>query len=222
MVENDRIVSIQIYNGQAWEGVDGRIWTGQRWIPASSYNIITLQDMYDIVDATPNYEYIYSEAGFWAWWQKSWNAFQEKLFQALGSGGSGSGSIVPGTVKQKVSEALSSLIEGIFGTITEVLKSLIGAAQDLLSGIFSFLSDTVLGGIKDFFSSLDELVNPFESTVTDEDGNTTTSTELPEGISAVFAFFSGLFLIIPEELRIIMLFGIGFLLLLAVFKMVKA
>lgn len=92
MVESDRIVSIQIYNGQAWEGVDGRIWTGQRWIPASSYNIITLQDMYDIVDATPNYEYIYSEAGFWAWWQKSWNAFTEKLFATLGSGtGSGSG-----------------------------------------------------------------------------------------------------------------------------------
>lgn len=91
MVENDRIVSIQIYNGQAWEGVDGRIWTGQRWIPASSYNIITLQDMYDIVDATPNYEYIYSEAGFWAWWQKSWNAFTEKLFATLGSGVTGSG-----------------------------------------------------------------------------------------------------------------------------------
>lgn len=222
MVENERIVSLQVYNGQAWEGVDGRIWTGERWVPMGSYNIITLQDMYDIVDATPDYEYIYSEAGFWSWWQKSWNAFQEKLFQALGSGGSGGGSIVPGTVKQKVSEVLSSLIEGIFGTITEVLKSLIGAASDLLSGIFGFLSETVLGGINDFFSSLDELVNPFESTVTDEEGNTTTSTELPEGISAVFAFFSGLFLIIPEELRIIMLFGMGCLLLLAVFKMVKA
>lgn len=91
LVENERIVSIQIYNGQAWEGVDGRIWTGSRWIPASSYNIVTLQDMYDIVDATPDFEYIYTESGFWSWWQKSWNAFTDKLFKVLGSGGTGSG-----------------------------------------------------------------------------------------------------------------------------------
>lgn len=50
-----------------------------------------MQDLYDIVDATPNYEYIYSEAGFWSWWQKSWNAFQERLFKALESVESGTG-----------------------------------------------------------------------------------------------------------------------------------
>lgn len=222
LVENERITSIQIYNGQAWEACDGRIWTGERWVPASAYNIITLQDMYDIVDATQDFEYIYSESGFWTWWQKSWNAFQERLFKALESGGgSGGPSTVPGTVKESVAEALSSLIEEIFSTITEVLKSLIGAATDLLSGLFGFLSETVLGGVRDFFSSLDELANPFESTVTDEEGNTSTSTGLPQGISTVFAFFSGLFMIIPEELRIIMMFGFGFLLLLAVFKMIR-
>lgn len=91
LVENQRITSIQIYNGSAWESCDGRIWTGERWIPASSYNIITLQDMYDIVDSTQNYEYIYTESGFWSWWQKSWNAFTEKLFSLLGSGSGGSG-----------------------------------------------------------------------------------------------------------------------------------
>ena len=91
LVENQRITSIQIYNGSAWESCDGRIWTGERWIPASSYNIITLQDMYDIVDSTPNYEYIYTESGFWAWWQKAWIAFTDKLFSILGSGSGGSG-----------------------------------------------------------------------------------------------------------------------------------
>lgn len=89
LVESGYITSIQIYTGTAWESVDGRIWTGSRWIPASSYNVITLQDMYDIVDATQNYEYIYSESGFWSWWQKSWNAFTEKYFATLPSGGSG-------------------------------------------------------------------------------------------------------------------------------------
>lgn len=88
LVESGYITSIQIYNGSAWESCDGRIWTGSRWIPASSYNVITLQDMYDIVDATQNYEYIYSESGFWSWWQKSWNAFTEKLFRLLGDGSS--------------------------------------------------------------------------------------------------------------------------------------
>lgn len=91
LVENQRITSIQIYNGQAWESCDGRIWTGERWIPSSSYNIVTLQDMYDIVDATPDYEYIYTESGFWSWWQKSWNAFTERLFAVFGSGATGSG-----------------------------------------------------------------------------------------------------------------------------------
>ena len=90
MVESGVIQSIQIYNGSAWESCDGRIWTGTRWVPYSSYNVITLQDFYDIADASGgSYEYIYTESGFWSWWQKSWNAFTTKLFAALGSGGTG-------------------------------------------------------------------------------------------------------------------------------------
>ena len=91
LVENERITSMQIYNGQAWEGVDGRVWTGSRWIPASSYNVITLQDLYDIADATPDYEYIYTESGFWDWWQKSWNDFTKQLFLLLANDSSGTG-----------------------------------------------------------------------------------------------------------------------------------
>ena len=72
LVENGVIQSLQIYNGSAWESCDGRIWTGERWVPYSSYNIITLQDFYDVADASGgSYEYIYTESGFWAWWQKS-------------------------------------------------------------------------------------------------------------------------------------------------------
>lgn len=93
LVEDGVIQSIQIYNGSAWEQCDGRIFTGTRWIPYSAYNIITLKDFYDVADASgDSYEYIYTEAGFWNWWQKSWNAFTSKLFAALGSGSSGSGS----------------------------------------------------------------------------------------------------------------------------------
>lgn len=221
LVESGYITSVQIYTGSAWEACDGRIWTGERWVPARSYNIITLQDMYDIKDATQDFEYIYTESGFWTWWQKSWNAFQEKLFGGTGSYVPG-GSSAPGSAQENVSNVLSSLIEGILGVITETLKSLIGSASDLISGFFSFFSDTIFSGIKDFFSSFGELVNPFQSAVENEDGTTTTVTALPGGIATVFAFVSGVFMVMPAELRTIMMFGIGLMFLLAVFKKVGA
>ena len=98
MVENGYITSLQIYSGTGWENVDGRIWTGSRWIPASSYNVITLQDMYDIADATPDYEYIYTESGFWDWWQRSWTDFVDKFFGQKGSGSSGAAGSIPADV----------------------------------------------------------------------------------------------------------------------------
>lgn len=80
MVENSRIVSLQLYDGSAWTAVDGRIWTGERWIPCGSFDVFTLQDYYDVIGATdPEYEYIYSESGFWAWFQRQWITFMNKL-----------------------------------------------------------------------------------------------------------------------------------------------
>ena len=226
LVESQFIKSLQVYNGQAWEGCDGRIWTGERWIPYSSYNVITLKDMYDVVDASGNnYEYIYTEQGFWSWWQKSWNAFTEKFFALNFSGSGGSGSAATKSfwdkIKDAVTDGLATLIEGLFAIVTEVLKKLIGAATDLLTGIFGFLTTTVLGGVSDFFGSLGGLSSPFQTPVTDAEGNTTVTTGLPEGIPAVFSFFSGLFMVMPEELRTVLFFGFGLMLLLAVFKIVK-
>ena len=220
LVEGDRITSIQIYNGSAWEGCDGRIWTGERWVPASSYNIITLQDMYDIVDATPNYEYIYTESGFWAWWQKAWIAFTDKLFNSLGTGSGGSGgSTAPTSVKQALAAALSALIESLFAVITTVLQSLLGLVTEMLSFFFNFLTDTVLGGISNFFSAFTDgsLTEWFQQT--GEDGSTTIG--LPEGIGIAFSFISGVVMLLPSELRGILFFGVGLMLLMAVLKMVK-
>ena len=85
LVERQYITSLQIYNGRAWEVCDGRIWTGSRWVPYSAYNVITLKDMSDIVDSSsPDKEYIYTETGFWDWWQRSWNAFTSKFFALFG------------------------------------------------------------------------------------------------------------------------------------------
>ena len=85
LVERQYITSLQIYNGRAWEACDGRIWTGSRWVPYSAYNVITLKDMSDIVDSSsPDKEYIYTETGFWDWWQRSWNTFTSKFFALFG------------------------------------------------------------------------------------------------------------------------------------------
>ena len=85
LVERQYITSLQIYNGRAWEPCHGRIWTGSRWVPYSAYNVITLKDMSDIVDSSsPDKEYIYTETGFWDWWQRSWNAFTSKFFALFG------------------------------------------------------------------------------------------------------------------------------------------
>lgn len=82
MVENSRITSLQQYSGSAWIAVDGRIWTGERWIPYSSFDVFTLQDCYDVLGgSSDDYEYIYSETGFWAWFQKQWLVFMGKIDQ---------------------------------------------------------------------------------------------------------------------------------------------
>jgi len=219
LVEGERITSLQIYNGQAWEGVDGRIWTGSRWIPASSYNIVTLQDMYDIVDATQDYEYIYTESGFWAWWQKSWNSFTAQLFNALGAG---AGTVSPNTFWGKLSEALANglsvLIETVLKLIAEILETLIGAALDLLTGFFDFISETVLSGVGDFFGAFSDssLTEFFRQE--NEDGTTTVT--LPEEVASGMAQITGFFNGLPGELRSVVLYGMALMFLLAAFKLV--
>lgn len=87
LVENGRITSLQMYTGYAWIAVDGRIWTGQRWIPPASFDVFTLQDFWDMVGTSgDDYTYIYTESGFWDWWQKQWLQFTDKLFDGDGSG----------------------------------------------------------------------------------------------------------------------------------------
>ena len=93
LVESGYITSLQIYDGSAWVAVDGRIWTGSRWIPYGSYNVITLQDMFDIVDATEDYEYIYTESGFYDWLQRALKKITDKLDEILQAIKGGSGNV---------------------------------------------------------------------------------------------------------------------------------
>lgn len=92
LVENSRITSLQIYNGSMWEKVDGRIWTGSRWVPYYAYDILLFKDLWDIVEADPSQDYIYTESGFWSWLQKAWQQMISLLTDVRDriTGGSGS------------------------------------------------------------------------------------------------------------------------------------
>lgn len=101
LVENSRITSLQIYNGSMWEKVDGRIWTGSRWVPYYAYDILLFKDLWDIVEADPSQDYIYTESGFWSWLQKAWAQMIVLLTDIRdritgGSGGTGVDSSVVG------------------------------------------------------------------------------------------------------------------------------
>lgn len=104
LVEDSRITSLQIYNGSMWEKVDGRIWTGSRWVPYYAYNIILFKDLWDIVEADPSQNYIYTTEGFWSWLQKAWAQMIVLLTDIRdritgGSGGTGVDSSVVGPDK---------------------------------------------------------------------------------------------------------------------------
>lgn len=236
MVESGVLRSLQIYNGQAWEACDGRIFTGTRWIPYGSYNILTMKDFYDVVDASgDSYEYIYTQSGFWNWWQKSWNAFTNKLFAALSSAGfdTSGGTNADGTSKslwQRIKDAfnntLGALIEALFSLIEDVLKALLSLVTDMLSFFFGFLTDAVLGAVKAFFGAFkDNALFDFFKTppVTNPDGTQTDGGYgLPGEVGTGFAFISGVIMVLPPDIRSIMFFGLGIMVLLGVFKLVKS
>ena len=236
MVEDGVIQSIQIYNGSAWEHCDGRIFTGTRWIPYNAYNIITLKDFYDVADASgDSYEYIYTESGFWSWWQKSWNAFTNKLFAALSSAGmdtsggtssDGSSKSLWQRIKDAFNDTLGTLIEALFDLIKEVLKTLISSATDMLKFFFSLLTDAVLGVFKSFFDAFKDssLFDFFKQPpIVGSDGTQTDGGYgLPSEVGTGFAFISGVIMVLPPDLRSILFFSLAAMVLFGVLKLVKA
>lgn len=229
LVESGRITSLQIYNGQAWVAVDGRIWTGSRWVPYYAYDVLLLKDLLDIVESDPTIDPIYTEEGFWTWLQNAWGDMLDKLDQIIdglggsgGSGGSGSGSEDTRGFWDKIADAftngLAALIEAAFDMISTILKTLLSLVTDMLSFIFGFVTESVLGAIGDFFSIFTDgsLLDGFQQT--DENGNTTT--QLPDGVGTVFTEMSGFFTALPPELSSVLIFGIGLLFFIAVIKLV--
>lgn len=93
-VEGSRISGVYIYNGQAWEATNARWWTGKRWIPIYAFDLVTLQDCWDVTSSEgPGTEVtppITSDYSFWNWWKQQWldfRAWLEKNLTGSGSGG---------------------------------------------------------------------------------------------------------------------------------------
>jgi len=160
MVENSRIISLQQYTGSAWEEVDGRIWTGERWIPYSSFDVFTLQDFYDIIGGSDDdYEYIYTESGFWAWWQKQWKEFTSTLFDLLekilkaasGGGGDLSISIENNTIIDD--EDKEPFNPDVYRGVIKTMRR----SVEFFTGFFGF----IYGGINDFIDHLTDTSSEF-------------------------------------------------------------
>ena len=250
MIEGHRIVSLQQYTGSAWVEVDGRIWTGKRWIPYGSFDVYTLQDCWDVVDSgeDSDYEYIYSESGFWAWIQKALLKIMDKLdaiITLLGGDpenlpGGSSGNDQDKTFWQRVKgifeNALAEILEALLELITKILDLVLGMIYDLLEFFFGLLTDGVLGAIDSFFDALTDgallqffrteepLLDEYGQPVVDENGDPVmvTVVALPSGVAGVFAFISATIMALPADVRSVLIFGVGALLLLAVLKLFKA
>lgn len=131
--------------------------------------------------------------------------------------GTSSGSSFWDRIKNAFTNALATLIEKVLDFITKVLGTILDLLYDLLSFFFDFLTSTVISGIGGFFSSFTDgsLFQFFQS----EDG---TGYALPEGVAGVFAFFSGVIMLLPWELRSLLIFGVAVMVLFGVFKRVKS
>ena len=122
------------------------------------------------------------------------------------------------TNKKSFTDVLSSLLQTLLDFLTDILEKLLGLVKDLLSFLFDLLSSVVITGISDFFTGLKDS-RLFDFVTKDDEGS---ATALPEGVAAVFAFFSGVILALPVELRSILLFGTAIIVLIGVIKIIKS
>lgn len=131
--------------------------------------------------------------------------------------GSGSNNFWTST-KDTVADVLSSLLEALLGFITDILGAILDLVKELLSFFFDLLSSVVISGISGFFSGLkDSLL--FDFAQKGEDGSVTA---LPDGVAAVFAFFSGVLLALPVELRSLLFFGTALVVLIGVINIIRS
>ena len=160
LVENSRITSLQIYNGSMWEKVDGRIWTGSRWVPYYAYDILLFKDLWDIVEADPSQDYIYTESGFWSWLQKAWQQMISLLTDIRdritgGSGGTGVDSSVVGPDSSTLPPVADD--DGTGWSFVDLASVLVKSGWKICTGTVTL----VFGGISGMTDAITNLTDGF-------------------------------------------------------------
>lgn len=122
------------------------------------------------------------------------------------------------TRKDTVADVLSSLLEALLSFITDILGTILDLVKELLSFFFDLISSVVISGISGFFSGLKDS-SLFDFVQNDEDGS---AVALPDGIATVFAFFSGVLLALPVELRSLLFFGTALVVLIGVITIIRS
>lgn len=159
---------------------------------------------------------VFGGSNILAWLQefKTWLGDKlDNLFQ-----GDGDTNNFWNTNKKSFTDVLSSLLQTLLDFLTDILEKLLGLVKDLLSFLFDLLSSVVITGISDFFTGLKDS-RLFDFVTKDDEGS---AVALPEGVAAVFAFFSGVILALPVELRSVLLFGTAIIVLIGVIKIIKS
>lgn len=138
LVENDIITSLQIYDGYGWTEVDGRIWTGERFVPLGSYNIVTLNDLLDIIGSMPGMSPIYSQTAFWRWLQEAWQGMIDLLTEirdALSGGISGTGNNDFPIEDEEDGEGFGDYNGGLFKVVWRFMKGITNVVFDGIGGL---------------------------------------------------------------------------------------
>lgn len=158
-VNGSRISGCYIYNGRAWEETNARWYTGTRWIPIYAFDLVTLQDMWDVADSETVVPSITSEYGFWNWWKTAWLDFRSWLSSSSGLGGGSAGSVAPGTFE---TVAPSTGTEGGSGwSFLDLLVAIkdgawsitVGTVTTVFGGVAGLVS--AVGSIGDYYNAYD-------------------------------------------------------------------
>lgn len=109
--------------------------------------------------------------------------------------------------------AITSFAKRAWLAISSGLGKLFSGFADLLGGIFGFFTDTVIGGVKNFFATLsdDSILGYYQ----DDTG----AAALPEGVGSAMAMIPAFFGGLPAELQAPVIFGIAALFLIAALKL---
>lgn len=109
--------------------------------------------------------------------------------------------------------SIKSFGKAAWSAIRSGLGKVFSGFADLLGGIFGFFTDTVIGGVKSFFSTLsdDSILGYYQ----DETG----TAALPEGVGSAMAMIPAFFGGLPAELQAPVIFGIAALFLIAALKL---